>query len=317
MPKMRCKVHHGLRLWEPGLVMSERPQKPKGTLTSLKKTACRDQINATLMEDGAVIISDLFDYNIIEQINLELDPALNGTEFGVRDEEVVGQTKRLSATLRYSPTLISDVVTHQILIDTAESALLDYTDTLQMMVVASEVVPGEESQALHRDDWNWGHMRGRSHPLSIFTIIALSEFTGTSGATRVIPGSHLWNDVYTPSTNKKKWRDGIYEELSLKRGLYDELAIPALLSPGDALTVLGTTIHGAGENKTNDFFRRALQVKYCMGWLRPPTNNYLLYPPDFAKTLPEQVQRLLGYQLEAKHLGWLEQNVDPITLLRA
>ena len=79
---------------------------------------------------------------------------------------------------------------------------------------------------------------------------------------------------------------------------------------------LGTTLHGAGANSTTAVLRRALQVKYCVGWLRPTANHYLLYPPEFAKTLPEPVQRLLGYQLEAKHIGMLEQGIDPIELLR-
>ena len=58
-------------------------------------------------------------------------------------------------------------------------------------------------------------------------------------------------------------------------------------------------------------------MSYCVGWIRASYANLLLYPPEFAKTLPEPVQRLLGYQLEAKHCGQLEQGVDPITLLKS
>ena len=287
----------------------------KNSLTSLPRSASATDVHNVLLSEGAVIIEDLLDEHTVEQINRELDPALSGPQLGFQDDKVVGQSRRLNATLRHSPTMVSDVVAHPVLINAAESVLLDHSDTLQLVAVASEVVPGEDPQMLHRDDWNWGHVKGRSHPLSIFSIIALSEFTASTGATRVIPGSHRWEDAYDAATNKSAWRNGIYEEISFPRGLYDDLAVPALLRPGSAVMALGTTVHGAGANTSVDVYRRGLQIKYCVGWLRPTTNNYLLYPPEFAKTLPEPVQRLLGYQLEAKHIGMLEQGVDPIELL--
>ena len=288
----------------------------KKSITSFPRTAAPSDVHRALFEDGTVIVEDLLDEQTVKQINAELDPALVGPQLGFQDNKVVGQTRRLNATLRYSPTMSEEVVAHPVLIDAAESVLLDHSDTLQVIAVASEVTPGEDPQMLHRDDWNWGHVKGRSHPLSIFSIIALSEFTATTGATRVIPGSHLWDDAYDAATNKSAWKEGIYEEISFPRGLYDDLAVPALLQPGAAVIALGTTVHGAGANTSSDVFRRGLQIKYCVGWLRPTTNNYLLYPPEFAKTLPEPVQRVLGYQLEAKHIGMLEQGIDPIELLR-
>ena len=235
----------------------------------------------------------------------------------MQDELVVGRTRRVNASLQYSRTVAEKVAAHRVLIESAEAILLSHCDTVQLAATpASEVAPGEQPQLLHRDDWNWGHVQHRSHPLSVFTIVALSEFRADFGATRVIPGSHRWVDAYEASTDRQLWRQGIYEEKSLPKGKYDELAVPALLQPGSAIIALGTTLHGAGENVSGDVYLRALQMKYCMGWLRTTQNNYLLYPPDVAKTFPEPVQRLLGYQLEAKHLGMLEQGVDPISLLR-
>ena len=269
-----------------------------------------------LLADGVVILEDLISQDAVEQINRELDPGLVGPQQGFQDDMVVGRTRRLNAIMKYSPTIATEVVNHPMLIDAAESVLADYTDTLQLVAVASEIVPGEEAQMLHRDDWNWGHIQNRTHPLSIFSIVALSEFTATSGATRAVPGSHLWGDAYAASTKKDSWKNGVYEELSFPRGRYDDIALPALIRAGSAMMALGTTVHGAGPNTTTDVYRRGLQIKYCVGWLRPTTNNFLLYPPEVARTLPEPVQRLLGYQLEAKHIGMLEQGVDPIELLR-
>ena len=115
--------------------------------------------------------------------------------------------------------------------------------------------------------------------------------------------------------SKETWHEGVYEEKSIPIGQYADLEIPAEMRPGSAVMALGTTLHGAGANTTPDVNRRGLQPKFCLGWLRPTVNNYLLYPPEVAKKLPEPVQRLIGYQLECKHIGMLEQSVDPIELL--
>ena len=140
----------------------------------------------------------------------------------------------------------------------------------------------------------------------------------------MVPGSHRWADAYEASTRREMWKDGIYAEKSYPSGVHEDLTEHLTLAPGSAVTVLGTTVHGAGANTSADVCRRGLIVQYCVGWVRSTHSNLLLYPPDFAKTLPEPVQRLVGYQLEAKHCGQLEakhcgqleQGVDPITLLR-
>ena len=178
----------------------------KKSLTSLPSSAAAHDVHRALSADGALIIEDLLDEQTVNQINAELDTALSGPQLGMQDDKVVGQSRRLNATLRHSPTMVKNVVAHPVLIDAAESVLLDHSDTLQLVSVASEVVPGEDSQMLHRDDWNWGHVKGRSHPLSIFSIIALDEFTATNGATRIVLDSHRWEDAYAAATNKSAWR---------------------------------------------------------------------------------------------------------------
>ena len=114
----------------------------------------------------------------------------------------------------------------------------------------------------------------------------------------------MWDDAY---------------EVSVQRygpGNYDHLEVPALLVPGPAITFLGTTLHGAGATTSVDTKRRALIIQYVVGWMRNPVNHLLLHSLEFLKTLPEPVQRLLGFHVESENLGELETGVDPITLLR-
>lgn len=57
----------------------------------------------TLAKDGVVIIEDLLDQDTVNRINGELDPIMGDGEIGVKDNEVVGQTRRLNSTLRHAP----------------------------------------------------------------------------------------------------------------------------------------------------------------------------------------------------------------------
>ena len=55
---------------------------------------------------------------------------------------------------------------------------------------------------------------------------------------------------------------------------------------------------------------------YCLGWLRQEQNFYLTVPPEIAKTLPEKVARLIGYNLHRPFLGFVYDMQDPYALLQ-
>lgn len=86
------------------------------------------------------------------------------------------------------------------------------------------------------------------------------------------------------------------------------------MKKGSVLIYSGKTIHGGGPNKT-DTWRRALNVDYCIGWLRQEENQYLVVPPELAKKLPEDMQRLIGYDFGAAALGYVREFEDPIVSL--
>lgn len=292
-------------------------QSSTGGVQYLCASAPTEQLHEAMERDGTVVLKDLLDEPIIERINREMDPVLAGPALGLRDAAIVTEARRVNSSMRHSPTIAQEVAAHPVLMDLAGSFLLEHCDTLQIGATqVTEIHPGEPAQLLHRDDYNWGHVKGRTHPLSITTIIALTDFTPTFGATRVIPGSHRWDDALEASTSRETWKGGIYAEKSYPAGVHEELAVPLSFPAGSAVSVLGTTVHGGGSNTSANARRRGLVIQYCVGWIRTTHSNHLMYPPDFARTLPEPVQRLLGYQLEAKHCGQLEQGVDPITLLR-
>lgn len=55
-------------------------------------------------------------------------------------------------------------------------------------------------------------------------------------------------------------------------------------------------------------------ISYRLGWLASAEKLLLSVPPERARALPVEVQRLLGYQLHRPNLGWIEGQ-DPLLWL--
>jgi ectoine hydroxylase-related dioxygenase (phytanoyl-CoA dioxygenase family) len=104
------------------------------------------------------------------------------------------------------------------------------------------------------------------------TMWALTDFTEANGATRVVPGSHLDEDL---------------KQFSL------EDSLPAEMTAGSVLLYTGSLYHGAGANST-DRDRSGLIVHYSLGWLRQEENQYLGCPAEVLEVLPEKMLRLRG-----------------------
>jgi ectoine hydroxylase-related dioxygenase (phytanoyl-CoA dioxygenase family) len=133
--------------------------------------------------------------------------------------------------------------------------------------------PGEKPQSLHRDDGTYPFLHP-CPPSVINTIWAIDDFTRDNGATRVIPGSHFWDDQ--------------------RRALEGE-AVQALMPRGSVLLIDGALVHGGGGNQSSRS-RTALLLGYSLGWLRPAENPQLAVPPAQAKQLSRRLQDLLGYK---------------------
>ena len=83
---------------------------------------------------------------------------------------------------------------------------------------------------------------------------------------------------------------------------------------GSVLIYFGSLLHAGGANRT-DASRTGIVISYCLGWLRQAENQYLAVPPDIARALPEELQRLLGYFVHEPNLGSVEGQ-DPIRMLK-
>jgi ectoine hydroxylase-related dioxygenase (phytanoyl-CoA dioxygenase family) len=149
-----------------------------------------------------------------------------------------------------------------------------WVNTGQVMFIG----PGEKAQVLHRDANNWWEYMRATWPnapeVTISAMIGLEDVTEELGATRVVPGSHRWEQL-------ERFED------------YD--SVPAELGPGDAFIYSGNVLHGGGANQT-DRWRKAMHLSFVAGWLTPEEACALDYTTEELKSQTPRVQRLLGHR---------------------
>lgn len=204
------------------------------TLTTLPASAAIEETIAVVEAAGAVIIEDFIDSATLDGLWEDLGPALAGQADG--DGRLVGEkTRILPGLVRRSARSVT-VMRQPHLLGLARHFLqrpvrawlgeqrIEFVPTIQLGISrAIQIQPGVAPQGLHRDDT--AHLRTHPGPESrVQVMVAASEFTARNGATRVIPGSHRWDD---------------------ERGPRDDEAVPAEMRAGSALLWLGSTYHGA------------------------------------------------------------------------
>jgi ectoine hydroxylase-related dioxygenase (phytanoyl-CoA dioxygenase family) len=180
----------------------------------------------------------------------------------------------------HSKTFRTEIIDHDKVHELAHAILSPTCETYWMGTAqVIEIGPGNKAQTLHRDFENYMAFKpfGKLAPDVICNfLIALTPFTEENGATRVIPGSQNWDD---------------YED----RGSQD-MTVPALLEPGDALFFTGKIVHGGGANVTKDSKRRAVAFTFNPGWLVPEEAYPFVVNMDLARTLSPRVQQCLGFR---------------------
>lgn len=276
------------------------------TIRHIDMAAGPDAIFEVLLADGAVIVENFLTPEQIAALNAELDPSneaadasmtkvydfyerqqkdeLPGSTDGVGIEGFkTGITKNVTGLAAKSKTFVSDILVHPVFMAMCDRLLAphcqDYVLNHGHLI---NVGPGANAQPIHRDEGVFAGVPGLgvgTH-LQFASIISLVDFTEENGATRVVPGSHLWEGTIKSNQGRTP---------------RDEDITQAVMPAGSAVMYLGWTFHGAGHNRTTDQWRRGLHVSYCQGWLRTEENNTLATPLDVARALPERAQELLGF----------------------
>ncbi|HMO74402.1 MAG TPA: phytanoyl-CoA dioxygenase family protein [Sphingopyxis sp.] len=247
------------------------------------------RLAAMLLADGYCIIENATDPHVIASLEAEFAPRFEATPF-CEGGFYGARTKRFGALLRRSHHAAA-LVQHRLILAIAETVLGRSCDRIQLnLTQAIEIHPGALAQAPHRDQDLWGGDKtGIDYQLNV--IWPIDPFTPDNGATRLWPGSHRGESVDP----------------------FAAAPIVAEIAPGSALLFLGSILHGAGAN-VSDNVRRAVIVGYCLGWLRTFENQYLVYPPEIARDFDPELAALVGYAQHRPNLGNVEGQCPSVLL---
>lgn len=246
---------------------------------------------ARLLTDGYCIIPNACPATTIAALNSDfaarfaITPFCEGGFYGVR-------TKRFGALLRRS-THAETLVRNRLVSQIAETVLGAACDRIILnLTQAVELHPDALPQIPHRDQDLWRVVRG-GQEYQVNVIWPLTLFTEENGATLLWPGSHQAHAPDGPAGER----------------------LVAEMEPGSALLFLGSLLHGAGGNVTDDV-RRCAIISYCLGWLRTFENQYLVYPPSVARHFDPDLAALVGYRLHRPNLGNVEGQCPSVLLTR-
>ncbi|MEZ5274370.1 MAG: phytanoyl-CoA dioxygenase family protein [Ilumatobacteraceae bacterium] len=252
-------------------------------LQQVSKADGAQAVTEVLATDGGVIVRDFLEPALLDRFRRDMVNHAGGHRPGtVADNPSVqwfwgSNTKRFTRLAHRSAAFV-DILTDPFYLAVADAVLLPWAEdywmnTGQMMIIG----PGEKAQVLHRDADNWPTVCRPDGPeVTISCLFAISDFTADVGATRVVPGSHRWED---------------YE----RRATSDEIC-QAVMPAGSGMIYTGRVLHSGGANVTADQWRYGLHLSYVLGWLTPEEAGPLATPWDDVAHLSPRAQRLLGWR---------------------
>lgn len=243
-----------------------------------------------LLRRGYCRIPFLLGSDVIRDLDQHIARRFLDAPFG-QGEFYGARTKRFGRLLSREPASAA-LALHPIVLGVARRLLTPFCDTIQLNVMqAIEIHAGEIAQAPHRDQDMWRADKGhREYLLNVKW--PLTPFRAANGATIVWPDSHGPAALDEPPGGSGE---------------------PMECDPGGAILFLGSLLHGAGANYTDEP-RRGIVVGYSLGWLKPYENPWLAYPPHIAKTFPPALAALAGYSQHRPNLGNYEGQCPSVLL---
>jgi ectoine hydroxylase-related dioxygenase (phytanoyl-CoA dioxygenase family) len=250
-------------------------------------------VTRALCDYGCAVVERLVPEALMLSAREELRPWLEATSVGP-DSFSGFHTRRTGGLIARSETC-RDLVMNPTVRAVVGGALSHATSWQLHLTQVIAIGPGEPGQVIHRDQWAFDFFPfPKDFEVQCNTMWAMSDFTSANGATRVIPGSNHYED-------------------RLEFG--HEQAEAAEMPAGSVLFYTGALYHGGGENRS-DAVRYGVNITYAVSWLRQEENQYLAVPQELARTLDDDLLRVMGYQRGAYALGYVDDLRDPLEVLK-
>ncbi|CAG8425392.1 unnamed protein product [Penicillium salamii] len=280
-------------------------------VVELDASAPIEEIAKVIQRDGGIIIKNFLSPEVIDQIHAEAQPYWGklgkyvGKLFDAADPPLSGFAGK-------SSTFAHKAINHPTYREVSKALLKEesnvYRDGNRYDTVSYPVLAVSEAfnrgspstaQQLHRDDMaqHFDHLEGSGESSLLGLLVAGVDTDFENGATQVIVGSHKW------------------PEAAISGAADRSLCSTCEMKKGDAVFIIGSIWHGAGENKTNPPERRIIySCHMTRGSMRADENQYLAIESDVLRTYEPEVQALLGYSVSHPNCGHVDGK-DPITLL--
>jgi ectoine hydroxylase-related dioxygenase (phytanoyl-CoA dioxygenase family) len=263
------------------------------SIAHLPASASAEEVAAVLERDGAAIVDRLVEPGVLDCIHAELEEYIARTKLGP-DDFAGRRTRRTGGLIARSPTS-RELIMHPLVLGTVKRALSQASTFQLHLTQIIAIGPGESGQQIHRDQWAYDFFPfPQGYEVQCNTIWAMTDFTAQNGATRVVVGSHRFEDrlPFTEADTE-----------------------PAEMAKGSVLFYTGSLYHGGGANRS-EATRYGVNITYNAAWLRQEENQYLSVPLEIARELPEDLLRLMGYARGAYALGYVDDLRDPMDVVR-
>ncbi|MFW2381634.1 MAG: phytanoyl-CoA dioxygenase family protein [Acidimicrobiales bacterium] len=249
-------------------------------------------VSAFLSENGYAIVDEVAPSELLDRFAAEVAPWLESSATG-RDEYDGRFTQRTGSLIERCPAS-RELVMHPLVVGTVAHFLGHATTQQLHLTQLITVGPGETKQKPHRDQMAFDFFPfPTDYHAQCNTMWALTDFTADNGATHIHPGSSSMSD--------------------------DEAAaspdIQAEMTRGSVLFYDGKVLHGAGANRS-DGVRQGINITYAVGWVRQEENQFLACSAEVARTLDDDLLKMMGYQQGAFALGYVGDQQDPLSKLR-
>lgn len=243
-----------------------------------------------IRNDGYTVLERVVAPQLVEDLKAAVERIEREHNLGLAKTSFEGfKTLRINNLLTYDD-VFWEVPLHEAVLPVVE-AVLD-KECLLSSFCSLVLGPGQEAQPIHEDTQLIPLPRPHI-PITINAIWALTDFTATNGATRIVPGSHKYDRA--PEYGKD------YETQL------------ATMPAGSVMLFDSALWHGGGANDS-DARRFAFSCAYCWGWMRQQENLQLGIPHETAQRFPRRLQELCGYSVYKGQFGHID-NHDPIELL--
>jgi ectoine hydroxylase-related dioxygenase (phytanoyl-CoA dioxygenase family) len=261
-------------------------------LTHFPPTTDPAAIAEHIRQHGYAIVDDLADANLLEQLEAESQAYIDASAYG-RDEYDGQLTRRTGALIARSPAA-RELVMNPVALGTVKEFLRHATAIQLHTTQIISISPGETQQKLHRDQMAFDFFPfPPDYHVQCNTLWALTDFTKENGATHLSPGTSTIDDEDAAMVNP----------------------VQAEMRRGACLFYDGKILHGGGAN-TSDEDRRGVNLTYSVGWVRQEENQYLACPAEIARTLEDDLLRVMGYQAGAFAMGYVGDLQDPLAVLK-